>query len=96
VAIETGLPVGDLLDLDEAMLLTLVEVHAERWTRTEHLLADLVEVTDLGNVAFESAHAKKGTKPRKRIEVARPRAATQATKKKSPRDGFRQLMQRRG
>lgn len=38
---------ASLLDLDEEMLLTLSEVHSERWTRTEELLAtcaDLLQV----------------------------------------------------
>jgi hypothetical protein len=96
VAVETRLPVGDLLDLDEDMLLTLVEVHNERWTRMEHLLADLIEVVDSGNVVREAVNSKKGTKPRKRLEVPRPRTKDPVPAKKSPREGFRKLMQMGG
>jgi hypothetical protein len=92
VAVATGFPPGDLLGLDEMMLVTLAEVHAEHWTRTEHLLADLVEVIDSGNATLEhSVYGKKGTKRRKPLEVPRPRTP-QPVAKKSPREGFRRLM----
>jgi hypothetical protein len=93
VAVETGFPVGDLLDLEEDMLHTLLVVHNQRWSRVEHLIADLIEVVDSGNVVREAIHSKKGTKPRKRIEVPRPTIDAPVAARKSPREGFRRLMQ---
>ena len=72
MAVETGFPIGDLLDLDEDMLVTLVEAHNERWSRLEHLIADLIEVVDSGNVVREVVNSRQGARPRKRIEVPRP------------------------
>lgn len=48
----TGSPVGDLLELDGDMLLTLSEVHSQQWTRTEELLASVVDL--LGLVAYHA------------------------------------------
>lgn len=48
----TGQPIGDLVDVDETMLLTLADVHETEWTRVEHLLATIVDV--LGHVAHNA------------------------------------------
>lgn len=47
MALATGIPVNDLLDLDEAMLLTLREVYENSWTRSEHLIATVVDAVQI-------------------------------------------------
>jgi hypothetical protein len=65
--------VSELLDLDEEMVLTLVEVHGQRWTRDQHLMGDLLQLVDRGNRLLEVvAGIKKGERS-KPLKVPRPR-----------------------
>jgi hypothetical protein len=83
--------VGDLMDLDEEMILTLHEVYRDNWTRLEDLIGLSIQVADRGNRLLEAiAGVKKGDRS-KPIELPRPKGR-RSEAKKSPREGFRRLM----
>lgn len=94
MAVETHLPPGDLLDLDDEMLLTLVEVHAQRWTRQEHLLTDLLHLVDRGNRLLEVVAGYKRHQRSKPLEDPRPKPVKK--RRKANTDDLRALAQQWG
>lgn len=70
MALATGTPVSEILDLDDEMLLTLKEVHEQQWTRGEHLLATIVDALQVvGYNALVGPHAD----PKKLKSLKRPK-----------------------
>lgn len=87
----TGQPVDSLLDVDTAMLLTLAEVYEERWTRTDELIASLIEVVDASAWRVVSPHLKKGTRPPTPLRVPRPGQPQRRHRRKATSDDLKRL-----
>lgn len=46
------------------------------WGSTEHLLASVIDATQMGNVMFANAHRRKGSRPTRFEAVRRPGASS--------------------
>lgn len=85
----TGQPVDSLLDVDTAMLLTLADVYEQRWTRTDELVASLIEVVDASGWRVVSPHLEKGARTPKPLRVPRPGQRRQ--KRKATSDDLKRM-----
>lgn len=72
----TGSPVSSLLDLDEEMLLTIEQAHADRFSRTEELLATvcdlLAQVVHVSHASFIAANHKNAKEDLRRLTPPEP------------------------
>lgn len=68
----------------ESALVRGFDPHNGAWGNTEELLAVLAEQVDAGNRLFFAAHAKKGTRPPKPLEIRRPGQVQQRRRQSSP------------
>lgn len=87
----TGQPLDALLDADTAMLATLAEVYEERWTRTDELVASLIEVVDASAWRVVSPHLKKGARPPKPLRVPRPGQPQRRHRRKATAEDLKRL-----
>lgn len=77
----TGQPIGSLLEIDEDMLATLAEVHAEKWTRSEHMIVALLDAV---NMAAYNALVGPHVDPKKLRSVKPPKPTARPTARSGP------------
>lgn len=75
MAVATGQPLGDLLDLDPAWAHSLAEAYAERrdsWSFEREMLASLLELLSVMRLEALARYTKPGTRLPEPIRVRRP------------------------
>lgn len=64
LSVATGLPLGDLLDLDEDLVEALLEANRRRWGHVEELLATIAELLDRSfRLDWQYVHRRARSRP---------------------------------
>jgi hypothetical protein len=91
LAVATGLPLGDLLELDDDLVDALLEAHRTRWGQVEELLATIAELLDRSfrlDWQYAHRHARSRPTPPRPLVIRRP---TDPAPGKGRRISFRAL-----